>query len=354
MPTSAEENSNTVRAVIDAYILASNITAGVAGVTVNATASSTFTATSRGQGNRTALNDVRNDVAAYVEGSDIVTSGAISFAAEDSTVLNATSLLRNSDTTFIADALVYAMNVVNGDVEAYAENSGLTTIGTGDVSFEADDLAVINAIVSGGAISQATDVGIAPSLALGAGVALNAVGLDAGNVLLASFEDLLGDLNYDWLENIIPPADYSPARTRAYLLDSQIDAGGDLTLTASSSPQIDAFLDNAATASAQSVLVTYGGSLGVALSSNKIYNETDASIAWSDGYAGARRPSPSMAASRCRRPTRRRSFRPSTSMRRQKRTISERRSARTRLASAVRSPSMTCAVAPRHPSTRPC
>ena len=98
------------------------------------------------------------------------------------------------------------------------------------------------------------------------------------NVLLATIEDLLGDPTNDWIEEVLPFAESTPAQTRAYLLDTEIVTGGDLTIDASSAPQINATVSNAAESTASALFGTFGGAVGGVLASNKISSSVEASI----------------------------------------------------------------------------
>jgi Lipase len=282
--TVAEENSNTVRGVAKAYINASTVTAGAAGVALSAADDSSYTAISQGEGGRMSLNDIRNDVSAYVTGSTIaVTGGSIGISADNRTALEATATLSASSANF-STADIFAINVANGDVDAYAQNSTLTTTGAGSISLAAGNEETIDAKVKGDATAASNAIGPSPTLTLGAGMAFNAVGWDMANILLATVGDFLGDLGTQWLEGLFPFAESTPAKARAYLLDTDVDAAGDLTLHASSAPQINATVSNAAESTASSLFGTLGGSAGGVLASNKISSTAGAWIDYSDTY----------------------------------------------------------------------
>jgi pimeloyl-ACP methyl ester carboxylesterase len=281
--TAAEENSNTVRAIIDAYIDNSFITAGAAGVVVSANVTSSYTATSKGQGNRNALNDIKNDLSASATNSTITATGPISIVAANWTTLNAESILSATDASsdFADSAIIFAVNVVNGDVEAFAENSSLTTTDTGDIIVSAGNQATINAKVKADAVAETTYPGFVPALSFGEGMTFNAVGWDMAGVLLATIGDFLGDLSDDFITNIIPVAENTPAKTRAYLLDTEVDADGDLIITSDSAPQINATVSNAASSTASSMFGAVSGTLGGVLASNKINSSVEAWIDFS-------------------------------------------------------------------------
>jgi hypothetical protein len=288
--TVAEENSNTVRGVTTAHVVDSTVVAGPGGVTLFAVDETSYNATSDGQGGRSSLNDVRKYVTAHVADSTItVTGGSIHITADNRTAFNATSTLTptESDSPFaslFATAGILATNVVNGDVLAYAEGSTLTTTTAGSISLQADNAATIDARVKGQATAT-SGLPVAPALSLGAAVAFNAVGWDAFNVLLATLEDFVGNPSNDWIEEILPFAESTPARAHAYLLDTQVAVADDLTIQARSAAQINATVSNAAESTTSSLFGTFSAAAGGVLASNKISSSVEARIAYSEDYS---------------------------------------------------------------------
>jgi hypothetical protein len=287
--TVAEENSNTVRGVTTAHVVDSTVMAVSGGVTLSAVDETSYSATSNGQGSRSSLNDVRKDVTAHAAGSTItVTNGSIHITADNRTAFNATSTLTptESDSPFaslFATAGILATNVVNGDVLAYAEGSTLTTTTAGSIFLQADNAATIDARVKGQATAT-SGLPVAPALSFGAAVAFNAIGWDAFNVLLATMEDFVGAPSNDWIEEILPFAESTPARAHAYLLDTRVAAADDLTIQARSAAQINATVSNAAESTASSLYGTFSAAAGGVLASNKISSSTEAWIHYSDAY----------------------------------------------------------------------
>ena len=269
--TAAEENSNTIRAVVEAYIDSSFVTAGVGGVAISARAASSFTATSIGLGQASSRNDVRNDVKAYAVASTInVTAGEISIAAVNQTSLTALTTLINGESN-----LTLAINVANGSTEAFASDSTLATINSGDVSLTSNNAATINATLT--LVDDDSD-DLIIAIENSAGMAFNAVGLDMANILLAGISDFLGDWAADFLEGIYPFAQGTPAYADAYISNSLVNAAGNLTVNAFMSPQINATVSNAVTAATPGLLFKGGMSLGGVLASNKILSGARAYI----------------------------------------------------------------------------
>jgi hypothetical protein len=282
--TAAEENSNTVRLDAAAYVSDSIIAAGAAGVAVSAYDRSTYSALSRGLGSRMTLNDVRSDVSAYVVGSEIeAASSAISISAESSNTLNALATLGTSGVIF-SGAGIFAINVANGSVQAWAEDSTLTTTGAGDITVAAANEARINAAL-------VADAEVAPpltpaALSIGAGMAFNAVGWDMMNVLLATFGDFLGDPASEWLEGILPVANETPFEAKAYLLDCAVVAAGDLCVEAISAPQINATVSTAAQSTASSLYGAASAAAAGLFASNRVNSAAEAYISYASLSAG--------------------------------------------------------------------
>ena len=67
------------------------------------------------------------------------------------------STLSASSTNF-ATANIFAINVINGDVLAYAEDSVLTTMGDGDITLEAQNEATVDARVKGDATASSNAI----------------------------------------------------------------------------------------------------------------------------------------------------------------------------------------------------
>ena len=116
-------------------------------------------------------------------------------------------------------------------------------------------------------------------------MAFNAVGWDMANILLATLDDFVGESGAGFLEGLFPFAENTPAQTRAYLLDTEVDSAGDLGLLATSAPQVNATVSNAAQTTASALFGASGISASAILSSNKINSSVEAYIDYSQGYA---------------------------------------------------------------------
>ncbi|MCH5373492.1 MAG: hypothetical protein JJ992_05915, partial [Planctomycetes bacterium] len=282
--TTAEENSNSVRGAARAYVADSTVTAGNTGVTLTAVDSTSYTATSEGSGGRMALNDITYDVAAYVSGSTVDSSGPVDISADKQATLDATATL-SASSSILSTANIFALNVLNGDVDAYADSSQLTTTNGGDISVQAANESTINAKVEGDATAE-SDTELNPgTLTFGASLAFNAMGLNSANVLLATLGDFLGDFVTEWIETVLPIAQSSPVDVRAYLYDTVADAAGNLSIEANSAPQINATVSTAAESTASSVYGAIGGTGGAVLASNKIISTATASIDYSSTFS---------------------------------------------------------------------
>ncbi|HZY14981.1 MAG TPA: LEPR-XLL domain-containing protein, partial [Ramlibacter sp.] len=279
--TTAQETGNTVRGEVTASIRQSTVTVGAQGITVKALDHASYAATSAGDGSRSSYNDIAKDVSAFVDGSSLTAeAGQIRISADGSAVVRAVSTLSANGTLF-ATANILAINVVNGDVEAYAQDSTLTTTGAGDISLSAQNSATIDSRI----VADATPgTPLLPALSFGSAAAYNAVGWDMTNVLLATVEDLLGDPAKEWIAGILPFGENDPSQAKAWLLDTEVSAAGGLALQARTAPQVNATVSNAAQSTSSSLYGSFSGAGGGVLASNKIASGAEAWIDFSDAW----------------------------------------------------------------------
>jgi len=81
-----------------------------------------------------------------------------------------------------------------------------------------------------------------------------------------------------WLPVTSPFGGEQPARTSAYILNSDIDVAGDVNVTATSEAQVNATVSNATSSSAGTVMNNTGKTVGAVLASNKVSSKADAYI----------------------------------------------------------------------------
>ncbi|MDA0839143.1 MAG: hypothetical protein O2857_15315 [Planctomycetota bacterium] len=163
----------------------------------------------------------------------------------------------------------YTSNTVLGDVKASVEGSTVSTTGTGDIVVDARDVSALDAR-SG--VSAKSDLGsltlnsIASSI--GPSIAFNSMGWDPGNVLFAALDALLGtSLGTE-----------DPVQVLAFIVNSSVTAGGDLTVIARSEAQLNATISNAAESTASSLFGASGMAVSGILASNMVSSAARAYI----------------------------------------------------------------------------
>ncbi|MGI9210888.1 MAG: hypothetical protein ACR2HF_00260, partial [Methylococcaceae bacterium] len=173
-------------------------------------------------------NDVRGSARAYILRAD-VTAGALTIKANDDALIEAkvdsTAESTGGDGGNLAVGGVIATNLVLSTSEAYISGSTVKTT-EGDVVVEGVNSAHIEARNKSSMTSDGTSVGVT--------LAFNTVGWQAQNVLYSTIDALVGtNLGTE-----------QPARMKAYIQDSDIDAAGNVSVQANSEAYIHADLSN--------------------------------------------------------------------------------------------------------------
>jgi hypothetical protein len=168
---------------------------------------------------------------------------------------------------------LFSENRVRGNVRAGATGSVLDA--QGDLLVQAVDRSAIDAkseLAATAATSELTIFGVAG--AAGVSIALNTIGWDTASVGDALGGDLLAALlGADFGLN-----SEHPLEVTATLDDTDATAGGNLTLLATSTPQINATVSNAAESTASSLFGARSGAVGGILASNRLSSDAVASI----------------------------------------------------------------------------
>jgi len=222
------------------------------------------------------MNDVRSAVEAFIDNATL-SSASLSVTALETAILQATatSNVTASGGSFYGSGTVLAVNgqvvtnVVLSSAEAYVVNSDITT--AGDVLLDASNTSGIDATVLSATDSGDTGVGIT--------LAFNTLGWKSQNFLFNAVDALLGDPLISGAFN-----GEQPAATLAYLRDTVIDAGGNLTLTAANEAQLNATVSNAAESNASALKGASGKGVGGVLASNKVSSAAEAYIDYSETY----------------------------------------------------------------------
>ena len=187
----------------------SDVSAGAAGVSVTASdtekVTSTITLTVQDfsvslsqQPRATAvsglvsLNDVRGGATADIVGGRVlVTGGNLTLAATEGATITATL---SSEAEAIAASFqggkslavngVIATNTILGGAEAYAQNSSLTTITSGNIDVGATNTMSVHAMINNTTISNGISVGVT--------LAFNTIGIESQNFLFNTLDALFG------------------------------------------------------------------------------------------------------------------------------------------------------------------
>jgi hypothetical protein len=228
---------------IDALVVAGSAAASGAGVGVSVSGAGAV-----------AVNTISTDLKAFIEGdgTEGVSAGSLTISAEDASSISAVTGAASLAAAFggvgvaVSIGVSGAYNQISNNVAAYIYNagdSGGITTTTGNITVEATESATINSLTAAASLG----VGIG-----GVGVAVSGAGAAATNVILTS--------------------------TEAYVLDSHLDSGGNVTIKASDTSTINAVV-LASTAAIAGGAVGVGVSIGTSYAGNFIGSEYD--------YAGA-------------------------------------------------------------------
>ena len=223
-----------------------------------------------------ARNTVNRITDAHVLNSDVsATNGDIDIAASSDRTVSAVSLATAITSsavlpTYFAVSLggLYTENLIRGDVSAYAQDSSLTTTGSGAVSVEAADTSVIDATSELSMVAKTDQITVS-SLggAAGLAIAYNAIGWNQ-NGMTATLDALLGSTfgTEDKLD------------VQAWLADTTVIAAGDVIVAADSAQQINATVSNAAETTSSALYGAKGGAASGILASNFVSSSAKAYI----------------------------------------------------------------------------
>ncbi|MAI32532.1 MAG: hypothetical protein CMM07_12785, partial [Rhodopirellula sp.] len=273
-----------------------------------------------------AENVISNNVNAFIKDASLVNTGGgnLVLTADDNSAIDADAVavavsvaLGGSKSLAISGGGVEATNVILTKTNAYIEDSRIGTVATpvGNVDLNAESTSAINAVV--GAVAASISVaGDSPGLglAVGAAVARNYIGwdpsavsiapdywstatpsqLDPGTLVQISSGPLSGEI-FEYIGNVLTDGDpntsgdqaidlstqsysdgsswrhaslgSSPAEVQTRILDSSVQALGDLTLDAIGNQIVDALVFAGAMA------VSGGGKTGVGVSGAGVFAE---------------------------------------------------------------------------------
>ncbi|MCA9062255.1 MAG: hypothetical protein KDA96_04330, partial [Planctomycetaceae bacterium] len=223
-------------------------------------------------------NDVHSDVDATMTKVTASAAGNLSVTATESARINATDLstvtakggsFSGKGTSVAVDGVV-AGNTVRSSADAVVSQSALTTTDNGDVMIAAANTSLINANVRSDIFSHGVGLGIT--------MAFNTIGWETQNFLFNAVDALIG--------STIGTAD--PAVTKAQIINTTVNAAGDVSVTADSSARIDARVAKSAIAMG---IAPGGGTTDVAVSAvmamNKVATDVDAIIDTASTFSAA-------------------------------------------------------------------
>ena len=245
---------NSITGSVTVAIEGGTVTAGDGGVTLSAQDNSELTAQAGGipialdtlgaldEVDRLgAVNQLNRDVQAYSNAANIQTSGAgnVSLEAVRNARIQATTQAMELTGTLdpelrlnvdIALGGTVAVNTVLGDVSAYIQGGSVWSAGTGDISLNAQDTSLVHAKSEISAIAQSGVITLIGTGSAGVSLAFNAMGWSDPGLHTLSLDALIG----------IQLGTEESVNVQAYILDSTVNSGGNLSVTALSDAQINA------------------------------------------------------------------------------------------------------------------
>jgi hypothetical protein len=222
-------------------------------------------ASSASIGGMVVRNDVRGDVLAYINNSTI-TSGDLTIGAKESAIISAIadSTAESSGGSSFGSGLslavngIIATNLILSKANAYINNSNITT--TGDLLIDTQNLSTITA--------TNTSITTSGDTSVGATLAFNTIGWKSQNILYNTIDALIGtDIG-----------DEQPAEVKAYITDSTLTAGGNISINADQKSTITANVSNDSTSAASALVDASGIAVSAILSSNMVSTTAKAYI----------------------------------------------------------------------------
>ncbi|MDP3513146.1 MAG: DUF4347 domain-containing protein, partial [Sulfuritalea sp.] len=281
---------NQITGDTKAYVEGSSLTVGAGGVSITATDDSTLSAESLSEAFdilglnapvdisvAAARNYTTRDVQAYATNTTAtVTGGDFSVAAQRDVTLEAkarASAISSSVLPLSNGALsiggTYSQNTVLGDVYAYVSGSTVTTTGAAsDLSVAASDTSVINATSEGSAVAgpSVPDLG-GTADAAGASIAFNTIGWST-NAGYQTVDALIGTaIGTEQAQDV-----------KAYIVNSTVTAGGNISVSAKSDAQLNATVSNAASSTSSSLYGASSSATSGILASNMVSSNAQAYI----------------------------------------------------------------------------
>jgi hypothetical protein len=213
-------------------------------------------------------NDVQGAVDAYLDDQTTNAGGTVTVRALENVTLNANveSVASSSGGsaygtgTSLAITGTIATNIVQSEASARITDSSITTTALGDVIVDAQNTSSVDAKVSSALTTGDTGIGVL--------IAFNTLGWQAQNVLFSAIDALVGT-------NI---GTENPASVEAKILNTTVNAAGNISVTAVGNMTFNADISNVAESSASALVNATGLATSGALASNMVSSEAVAFI----------------------------------------------------------------------------
>ncbi len=227
-------------------------------------------------GGMVVMNEVRGNVEAYINDAELDVEGDIDIQAMEDASIRALMKSNVSSSGGSAlgegESLAYqgqiVTNLVLSSADAYIQDSLVKANGTsadGNLTIRAENSSLLDATLL--ASTQTGDT------AVGVSLAFNTIGWKPQNVLFNAIDALLGDPLISEAFDL-----EQPARTEAYILNSNIVVAGNLEIDAIANTQLNATVSNAAESAASALKGAGGAAYGGVLASNKVSSNARAYI----------------------------------------------------------------------------
>ena len=216
-----------------------------------------------------ASNTISRNVSAKLQDA-VVSSGGLYVIASSRQTLDATTESLavtggdGSGSSSFSFGGTFAWNQLLGKIQSSMTDSEVDAGDEGNVTVQANNASEVNAKTTAG-----TSVSDSPGAAGGASLSFNAVGWDMGNIAAATINSLLGsDIGTTSI----------PMEILSLVTNSTVDAGGDLTITATDEIALDAYISNSAESSASEAAGALSIGAAAVLASNRVRSDTRARV----------------------------------------------------------------------------
>ena len=232
------------------------------------------------------LNDVKGGATSNIENAAVTAmDGDVLIQSEATSTLDASLSVEAASSggskfgegISIAVGGLIATNVMQGGAEAGATNTTIDTSTAselkGDVTIAATNSSKLTATTENAVTSGDTAVGVT--------LAFNSIGHDAQNVLFNTIDTLIGD------PAIADAFDSEGgADARAFMLNSSVDAAGQLSVQAAAATELDSVVTNETESAAGALTGAAGAAVGVVFASNRVNSAAVSSVDYSDTFSG--------------------------------------------------------------------